>query len=387
MNKHFFFKIAFVSLVLLWAGCENKKYNINTRDIDLGVQLAPNGVELFLGYFETKTLEEMLSGIEELYTDAEGNYYMKYEATEQIHWDGGVEIGDIPPIDLSPITDFVGEGIELNLTPPTIALEVENPLTDPLSAQMILTTKKKDGTVIMSLTADVTLLPSTDGVTPRKTYLFIANEDVPFPGDGKTYTRVVPAGYDQILKTLPTTIEVEFETNLPTTPFDFELGYDVELPLVLKRGMVMPVETTETGLNSTFADLADYGVKAAQIGAAVEIDTSFPIRIGGTGDKAPVIEFLDKDGGEIEGLKTTISGVVTGPGDNETGVKTSRLSIVISVPDGGDFAALRQIDQLHLRLYVDASRAESHFNVSQTIGGRIYISLPEGVSLDLADIK
>jgi hypothetical protein len=383
MNKSLYFTVAFVLFVFaIGTGCVNKDYLIDTDEIDLEAQFAPGGVEVLLGFFEPKNLGEMLSDVEELSTDQDGYYYLSFSAATELHYNG-VEIPEIDPIDLSLLTDYLGDNIESNLVPPTLTFAVENTLPTEISAEMNLTTKRKDGSEIISLTALVTLLPSEDGVTPRTTYIFIADDDVPFPEDGNTYTRVIPQGYDKLLSVIPTTIEVKLDSNMEGRPFDLELTYRVDIPLSFHKGMDLAIEMTETGLNDTFSDLADYGVKASQIAVAIEVDTSIPLQLGKVGDKAPTLDFLDMDGGNIAGLKTTIANAVTGPGDGETGVKTSRLSVTIEVPNGGDFATLRQIDQLRLSLPVDVTRTETRPNKNETIGGRLYISLPKGANIDL----
>lgn len=308
------------------------------------------------------------------------------------------EIGAIDPIDLSSITDELGDGdMKVNLIPPTITLIVENPTGIEIEGKLTLTPKKKDDTALTPVTANIKILGSDDGVTPKTTYIFIAEANEPFPADGKPYTRVTPTGYDKLLEVLPSSIDVKLEAGTDrgkeqliavnnSEPFVFVMNYGFNAPLAFRKGMDVAIEMTEGGLNSTFKDLANYGVKAEQIGATAELDISFPLQLGGTGDKKIKADFLDKDGGDITGLKTEVTGLVAGPGDGETGAKTSRLSIVISVPDGGDFAALKKIDQLRIRIPIDGTRTENYLNKDDTVGGRIYVSLPKGLNIDLKAI-
>jgi hypothetical protein len=300
-------------------------------------------------------------------------------------------IGDIDPIDLSFLTDELGDNVKANMVPPTITLVVCNPSGIQIDGSLVLTPKNAEGTPLTEVTADFVILPSVDGTTPRYTRLFFATADAPMPNDANTYIRITPENYDKLLEILPATIDVEFKDKAAPDvehliavgkEFDFEMSYTLDAPLALRKGMDMAIEMTEGGLNDTFADLADYGIKASQIELAVEIDTSIPIQIGGEGDKVPTLDFLNKEGSDIEGLKTIVTGMVAGPGDGETGVKTSRLSVAIEVPNGGDFTTLSRIDQLKVRLPLDVTRTESLLNSNETIGGRIYISLPEGVNID-----
>jgi hypothetical protein len=377
-SLHFTFLVALVALVV-GTGCVDKNYEIKSDEIDLEAQFAAGGIDVKIGFFEPKNLGEMLLDVEGLSTDEDGYYYLHSETTTQLSFFGG-EIPEIDPIDLSQITDYLDEKIASNLVPPSFTFAFDNSLSTAISVGAILTTKGKDGSEIITLTAPFTLLPSEDGVTPRTTHIFVANDDVPFPNDGNTYTRIIPEGFDKLFEMVPSTMEVKFDSNMEGAQFNLNLTSEVDIPLAFRKGTAFVIEMTETGLNGMFSDLADYGVKATQIGASIEVATSIPLTLGG---ENTAIEFLDTEGGSIEGLKTEITGTVSGPGDGESGVKTSTLSVTIEIPNGGDFTTLKKIDQLRLTLPFDASRTESHLNQNETISGSIYLSLPKGITFDM----
>ncbi len=294
--------------------------------------------------------------------------------------------GKLDPIDLSKITEKMGDGEQHpDLKAPNVYMSVTNPAGISVTGDLKLAPRDKSGNLLYQnpVMIDGIAIDPADSGGAKTTNIFIGEQ-----GD------TAPAGYTayykdlgNLMKTLPTTIDLSLSAR--ATPdvvhaiqvnqdFDFEMSYDIDMPIVFGDEMDIAVEITENGLNGTFSDLAKYKVKAADISVSAELTVTFPLRMSGV-----TAEFLDADGNSINGLATTVAGVVEGPAPGAGGTKTSTLTIAISVPGGGDFTTLSQIDQLKLRLPLSGTGAANRLKPDDYISGKVWLTLANGLQVDL----
>lgn len=295
---------------------------------------------------------------------------------------------NIESIDLSELTKNMGdEEQHPDLVPPTITMMVSNSAGIEIIGNLSLDPKKKDGTSLGVVTIDDLLIePAGNDGSVENTYIFIGQTDTTPPAGYTPYY----ADLDNLLNTLPTTIDVSLSAMVTPNKeftihvnedFPFSLEYSVDLsPLAFGPDMNLVIEINEDGLNDTFSDLAEYQVKAADISVHAELTVSFPLKVKG---EDIAVDFLDKDGHEIPGLKATASGKIEGPATEGAGENTSTLAISITVPDGGDFQTLSEVDQLVLRLPITGTSSVNRLRPNDYISGKVWLTLAEGISLDL----
>ncbi len=319
--------------------------------------------------------------------DADGLQVSTVHAVLDLPLDDYIADAGIEPIDLSDLTEKMGDEEQYpDLKAPTISMTVSNSSGIEIIGDLTLDPTDKDGTSLGKVeVGDITIEPS-GGQGAEISHIFIAEQ-------GET----VPAGYtpyytdmDNLMKILPTTVNISLSAK--ATPnkihsirmnedFLFEMSYGVDMPIEFGDEMNLVIEINEDGLNETFTDLADMKVKAADILAHAQLTVSFPLKVSGV-----TAEFLNEQGASINGLTTTVTGVIEGPQPDAGGAKTSTLTIAINVPNGGDFKTLSEIDQLKLRLPVSGTGAANRLKPDDYISGKVWLTLDSGVHVDLNEL-
>ncbi len=292
-------------------------------------------------------------------------------------------IGNIDPIDLSSLTDILGsEEQHPDLTPPTIIMSITNSAGIEIRGDLALDPKNKSGVSLGKVEIDdIVIAPSADG-TPTETNILIAAQGATVPTGYTPYYTAL----GNLMETLPSTVAVslsawatpEVEHSIRVNQdFPFSMSYNIDMPIEFGPDMDIVVEIDEDGLNETFADLAEYKVKVADITVHAELAVSFPFKVSGI-----TAQFLDADGERIDGLDADVTGAIEGPAPGAGGTKTSTLSISLSVPNGGDFAALSAIDRLKLRLPLTGTGAANSLRPDDYLSGRVWLTLDKGIHID-----
>lgn len=423
MNKKFY-RFA-LPLLLAAAGtvlpsCVDRDYVID--DVNLQVSLAPGGIEIPLAVIEKHPLSEFVKDREDDNIVLHDGYYaIEAKDDEQFSVSGEKIVAAVlaagllgsggapalpqePPLEdhifhagsMNPIgfAEMIQGFEELtsasDMAPPVIELAITNPTEVTLLLYMTLMPHDGQGVQLTSTEIEIARIAPAVGGIPVTSYFLIAEQGVLPPDDGHDYEIINPEKFEQLLTTIPHTIHNDFRLgvaygNAPDVDIEreYEFVFDtaVLFPLRFGEGMNLAIELTEERLNATFAQLAEAGVKAQEVDMHIEFETTLELKVDGI-----EAELSDSDGNPVPGLTLTTVGGLEGPSPSAEGTTTSTVSFDLAVPDGGDFAAFSTIDRLTLYLPLEDTAAPGErigFSPDDYFRGRVWLSIPEGVSVDL----
>lgn len=295
----------------------------------------------------------------------------------------------IRPIELKSVFDALGLGgrRKPDLAAPVVMLSITNPLGVALTGSMIFDPKDSEGQSLGRILAEDLRISGSPGGEPYENLMYITDEA----------SSGAPQGYvpynvntSLLVETLPYTIDLEIEASavpdinhlidLGADDYPFGLTLNVDIPLAFGSEMDLAIERS-VAVGEIFSKLADLDVRASEVGVTAELEVSFPLMFENI-----TVWFADVEGNPVPGLEVRVAGIIEGPSPEKGGAKTSRLEIALSVPDGGDFQALRTVEKLGFSIPVSGTGTLNRLNRDDYVAGKLWLTLPGGISADFEKI-
>ena len=256
------------------------------------------------------------------------------------------EIGDIDPISLSDLPDFLEDNdVVLDLANPMVFLSVRN----SLSADII---------TALSLTSDTDESgahgtgPLTIGANATNKYYLAEKEETDFlPADKADYKFVKVDGLPNLIKKIPDEIKVDVDkvklvaTDLDITKeYPIDIEYEVYAPLIFGEDFKLVYAGTEDGFDLG-DDLEDLDAESLHIKANVISDVPADIRLD--------VELLDINGQKIDIVEDNSVIIKKTSGAN----KVSAIELNIKPKEGYSLKDIlsgsKQLDGIKYRAVLD----------------------------------
>lgn len=255
------------------------------------------------------------------------------------------EIGDIDPISLSDLPDFLEDNdVVLDLANPMVFLSVRNSLSANISTELTLTSDTDDGAHRTG--------PLTIGANATNKYYLAKNEETDFlPADKADYKFVEVDGLPNLIKKIPDEIKVDVDkvklvaTDLDITKeYPIDIEYEVYAPLIFGEEFKLVYAGTEDGFDLG-DDLEDLDAESLHIKANVISDVPANIRLD--------VELLDINGQKIDIVEDN-SVIITKPSGAN---KVSAIELNIKPKEGYSLKDIlsgsKQLDGIKYRAVLD----------------------------------
>ncbi len=393
-------KIVFLcsALLLTLTACVDRDWRFEKGEIDTGIGIAPDGIELPIGVIEHRSLGEIFKNVKELSTDHEGFYQVVSSAQHTFHVDGhllenivssswaasnnilGWQLNTAVFSDLTKALE--NSSMNLDVVPPTLILSISNSTPVALNGTIYVTVINRAGEASAQFRVDG-LHIAASGTTDL---CLIAPEGT-VPVD-KIYTAVTVPELANIMDEIPDRIELSVGATVPSgsssaidpsRSYPIEVGYDLKFPLSFGPDMALSLDFNDRGAIEVLHEIADWGVNIADFDLFVEINTSLGLAVA-----APTVEFLDWEGRPVEGVAATFIGELGGASPSSTAPTASRMRISIEFADG-DMDVLSSVESIHIRIPLTGTASvageRNRFRPADFFSGRAWVSLPEGVIL------
>lgn len=276
---------------------------------------------------------------------------------------------------------------------PVIHINFNNPLTLEALVSATLTPKSK-GELLPenSVTIENIAIPAAqvvNGVVESRRAALVLGEEkhrseypaeeyIFIPCDlGKLFVGSLP---DEVTFSLVLHTDAEgFNTLYAEESYKATYSYDVNVPLSFDAGMDLAYEEVVDGLNETFADLADYDIKAGDIALLAEVHNTIPLEF------TLEAEFLDAQGNPTEAQLVIPQGQnkLAGSKDGESeAVSTLRLGLDLGA--SGQVSQLSRVEAIRLKLSAGtATESEAALNTEQYIYLNLKLEIQGGITVDL----
>ncbi len=280
---------------------------------------------------------------------------------------------------------------ELNPNPVLTLHLKDNPTGIGLSADVKITTYDKDNQPITTLNIPTISIAGNGASTiiistPRNQEKY-----------GKEGTFVAVENLSDILKQLPHKIGVELKAYTDKSQevtldlkeaakgYNIEYQYEVLMPLEFDGDVNLAYETTVSGLNETFAELADTtnGLKVGDVGLIVDIDTTIPFNV------VLSAELVNAEG-TTEGIAARLNindCVIKGYNKETDGEKkSSKIDLDFDLGESGSLEGLKSADGIRLKLAIyDADAEITELAKDQYISGKLKLRVRNGLTVDIFD--
>lgn len=256
------------------------------------------------------------------------------------------DIGDIDPISLSDLPDFLEDNdVVLDLANPMVFLSVHNSLSAEISTALTLTSDTDESgaheTGPLTIGANAT----------NKYYLAEKEETDSLPADKKDYIFVKVDGLPNLIKKIPDEIKVDVDkvklvaTDLDITKeYPIDIEYEVYAPLIFGEDFKLVYAGTEDGFDLG-DDLEDLDAESLHIKANVISDVPADIRLD--------VELLDINGQKIDIVEDN-SVIITKPSGAN---KVSAIELNIKPKEGYSLKDIlsgsKQLDGIKYRAVLD----------------------------------
>ena len=309
---------------------------------------------------------------------------------------GGINLSVAPDDIVVELGDFSELGINVkNLTlNPILDIKLkDNPTNIPLSGDIVI--KLLDNEDKVTKTVEI---PTINIAGSGATHLVLSTprNAAKFEGvEGVTFVAVEGIGHllaDGIPPKITVDMEVKTDKNDIRTinlseaknGYNIEYQYSVVMPLELGGNTDLSYEGSVSGLNSTFAELADTtkGLKVGDVGLIAEFGTTIPLNI------VLSAELVNADG-TTEGVdaRLDISDALIKGYAEECGEKSvSKIDIAFNLGDSQSLEGLKNVDGIRFKFTLYGTGKDAALKKSQFIDGKLKLRLRNGVTVDLSDL-
>ncbi len=321
---------------------------------------------------------------------------VKIDDIEVRTFTGGINLSVAPEEMVVELGDFSNLGVSLNnLTlHPILDIKLkDNPTNIPLSGNIVVKTLDNNGNI--SRTIDIPTI-NIAGSGASHLVLSTSRNAAKYEGvEGVSFIAV-----DELLNLLadgiPSKVAVNMEVktnkddirtiNLADAKngYDIEYQYAVVMPLEFGSETNLSYESTITGLNSTFAELADTtkGLKVGDIGLIAEFGTTIPFNI-------VLSASLINANGTNEGIDARLDindCLIKGYDKKDGGEKSvSKVDLNFNFGDSQSLEGLKNADGIRFKFTLYSTGDGSTLKSSQYIDGKLKLRLRDGLTVDVFD--
>ncbi|MBR2326009.1 MAG: hypothetical protein IKA49_01450 [Alistipes sp.] len=281
----------------------------------------------------------------------------------------------------------------LSLNPVLTLRLKDNPTGVALNANVDIKTFDKEGNEITKISIPTISIAGSGGST---VIISTPRNAEKYSTEGVTFIAV--ENLSQLLKDLPDKVGIDMavtsDKNNDVTVdlrdaadgYEIEYQYEVLLPFEFDGDIDLSYETTISGLNDTFATLADStnGLSVGDVGLVAELGTTIPFNVvlsawlvnadGTTDNVAARLNIRDCI---IEGYNAEVDGEK----------RISKIDLDFDLGESGSLASLKDADGVRLKLSIYNTDAPSAaLSDRQYIDGTLKLRLRNGVSLDIFEL-
>ena len=321
---------------------------------------------------------------------------VKIDDIEVRTFTGGINLSVAPEEMVVELGDFSNLGVNLNnLTlHPILDIKLkDNPTNIPLNGNIAVKTLDNNGNISKTIEIPTITIAGSGAThivlsTPRNAEKYEGVEDVTF---------LAVEGLSELLADgIPSKIAVDMEVktdmndirtiNLADAKngYNIEYQYSVVMPLEFGGDTSLSYESTVSGLNSTFAELADTakGLKVGEIGLVAEFGTTIPFNI------VLSAELVNADG-TTEGIDARLdisNCLIKGYNEKHDGEKKiSKVDLNFNLGESQSLAGLKNADGIRFKFTLYSTGDGSTLKSSQYIDGKLKLRLRNGLTVDIFD--
>lgn len=321
---------------------------------------------------------------------------VKIDDIEVRTFTGGINLSVAPEEMVVELGDFSNLGVSLNnLTlHPILDIKLkDNPTNIPLSGNITVKTLDNSGNVSRTIEVPTINIAGSGAThivlsTPRNAAKYEGVEGVTF---------LAVEGLSELLADgIPSKVAVNMEVktnkddirtiNLAEAKegYNIEYQYSVVMPLEFGGDTNLSYESTITGLNSTFVELADTtkGLKVGDVGLIAEFGTTIPFNIvlsasliNANGTTENIDARLDINDCLIKGYNK----------DNGGEKSVSKVDLDFDLGESQSLEGLRNADGVRFKFTLYSTGEGSTLKSSQYIDGKLKLRLRDGVTVDVFD--
>ena len=330
-------------------------------------------------------------------SDAKVDIDFKVDDIEVRAFTGKVDLSVKPEsmfVDLN-FGDLEGLNIgSLNLNPILTLRLKDNPTGVGLNAKIGVDTFDKEGNKVATINVP------TISVAGNGPSTIVISTPLHAPKyEGKDVTFIAVENLSQLFKNgLPHKVGVDMEVysnndeeitidlKRAAEGYDIEYQYEVLLPLEFSDEVELSYETTLTGLNEIFTDIADTtnGLKVGDVGLIAEFGTTIPFNI------VLSAELVNAEG-TTEGIAASLNindCVIKGYNKETDGEKkVSNIDLGFNLGENGSLEGLKAADGVRFKLSIyDAGNATSVLSQDQFVDCKLKLRVREGLTVDIYDL-
>lgn len=269
---------------------------------------------------------------------------------------------------------------------PVITLNVDNPLTLPLTATCCLaddTGRNLDLGTIMLKAATY----DNGRVVPTANKIVVANSK---PDYDCTYVEV---NFDELLAgTLPSKLSLSLSIGVDSSQTqtlyvadEFAINYDysISVPVAVNDKLSVYYADEFVGFGEIFTQVAEYDVCVGDIALIAEVANTTPLAL------VAEAVLLDKEGNEVD-LKVELeegNNRINGSKDGKTeAISTLRLNVANKDGNGLNVVKLAEVDGIAFKVWAD-SDAEGDVAITkeQYVGAKLWLELDGGITINYDD--
>lgn len=303
------------------------------------------------------------------------------------------EVGDIAPIELNDMPDFLNEpDVCLDLQNPAFFVKVKNTMPSDAKTSIVLRSVYEDGTETVEIRTKELNIPKEKEVVfclacdPDNAVVPKAAKDgeIDYTQYEKIDVKVENLG--DLLKKLPKEIQVEVADvtidtdNMPTptaapVTYDFGVDYKVYTPLEFADEFKLVYQGTEEGIGEDMTDVDKLDTKAMRIDATAI--TNFPLNL------TLSVDALDCYDNSLKRDVIDVDDIVISAHKGEEGYSEQPITLTISPKEGHSISELLQrLDKFQYRAVAEADGYGKLKEDSYLKLANIKITLVGGVSYD-----
>lgn len=303
------------------------------------------------------------------------------------------EVGDIAPIELNDMPDFLNEpDVCLDLQNPAFFVKVKNTMPSDAKTSIVLRSVYEDGTETVEIRTEELNIPKETEVVfclacdPDNAVVPKAAKDgeIDYTQYKKIGVKVEDLG--NLLWKLPKEIQVEVADvtmdtdNMPTPTdasktYDFGVDYKVYTPLEFADKFKLVYQGTEEGIGEDLTDVDKLDTKAMRIDATAI--TNFPLNL------TLSVDALDCYDNSLKRDVIDVDDIVISAHKGEEGYSEQPITLTISPKQGHSISELLQrLDKFQYRAVAEADGYGKLKEDSYLKLANIKITLVGGVSYD-----
>lgn len=179
--------------------------------------------------------------------------------------------------------------------------------------------------------------------------------------------------------------EITLDLKKATDGYKIEYQYEVILPLEFDGDINLSCETSISGLNETFVELANTtnGLKVGDIGLIAELDTTIPF------DIVLSAELINAEG-TSEGIAARLNinnCIIEGYNKDKDGEKkTSKIDLDFDLGESGSLEGLKNADGVKLKFSIYSTDSDiASLAGNQSISGKLKLRVRDGLTVNIFD--